>query len=58
MSYDAEERIASLTSKVATGDRDDEPDDDEIFAELERELDEDPGLGGMREKMMEKLKQE
>lgn len=58
MNTSADDRIFSVTTKVSTSDSHDEPSDDELFAELEREVEEDFDMGAMREQMMERLKRE
>ena len=54
----ADTRIATLTSQVATSSTRDETSDDELFAELEKEIDEDFDMGALREQRLEELRHE
>ena len=54
----ADDRIASLTTHVSTSGERDDASDDELFAELEKEIDEDFDMGALREQRLEELRQE
>ena len=54
----ADDRIASLTAHVSTSRNSDDASDDELFAELEKEIDEDFDMGALREQRLEELRQE
>lgn len=54
----ADNHIASLTTQVSTSDNHGEASDDELFAELEKEIDENFDMGALREQRLEELRQE
>ena len=54
----ADSRIASLSTQVSTSDDHNETSDDELFAELEKEIDEDFDMGALREQRLEELRRE